>query len=583
MCLEGGARPSTQPEPPTGVMEILGVSDGYGVAATFRGVVALLPAAFFESIVHAMSLRARVALIVLICLTSSCRVPAQDASPGKPALAILLVVDQLRPDLLDRYDALFVGGFRRLLDEGYRFTNATHDHAITATGPGHTTLSTGVYPSRHGIIGNSWSELDLGEWRSVYSVEDLDRTILGHPELPGRSPSNIDRGGLPDWIVASDSSSRVVSVSRKDRAAVGLAAKAVGDVYWLLQDEGHFVTSDFYQSEYPGWVENFNQATMPRIYADSVWDSTIPPEAQSLTRPDTSVFESDGEDTAFPHRALERTGSSDPSALNRWRYQLTPFPDRAVVSLALDAIEELELGQRGSLDYLGISLSQTDLVGHSFGPLSREQLDNLLRLDRELARLFSSLDDALGAGNWVLAMSADHGVLGIPEQLAEEGVDARRLTVGDLGDLRARVTGALESRNEDEDPEEIARAILMNEPFVSAVYTFSEVETGVPVDTFQTLFANSHSRTRRIARAAWAGVHVRFNPNVLLGNSRASHGSPYYYDRHVPIIFLGGEVRAGSSDERVATVDVAPTLAWLSGTEAPDDLDGRVLEEVAPH
>ncbi|MDE2773764.1 MAG: alkaline phosphatase family protein [Gemmatimonadota bacterium] len=435
------------------------------------------------TVYDAMSVPSRAGLLVLFCLTTSCLGPARYPSSGEPALAILLVIDQLRPDLLDRYDALFVGGLRRLLDEGYRFTNATHDHAMTATAPGHTTLSTGVYPSRHGIVGNSWSEFELGEWRSVYSAEDRDRTILGHPALPGRSSANTDRPGLPDWIVASDSGSRVVSISRKDRAAIALAAKAVGDVYWLLQEEGRFVTSDFYQSEYPGWVERFNQATMPRVYADTVWNSTVPSAARSLSRPDTSVYESNGEQTAFPHRGAERMGSSDAGALNRWRYLFTPLPDRAVVSFALNAIEELELGRRGSLDYLGISLSQVDEIGHSFGPLSREQLDNLLRLDRELARLFSSLDEALGAGNWVLAMSADHGVLGIPEQLAEEGADARRLPAGYVRDLRARVTAALERRNEDDDPDEIARTILMNEPFVSAVYTFAEVETGVPVDT----------------------------------------------------------------------------------------------------
>ena len=127
------------------------------------------------TVCHARSLRVQVTLVVVICLTSCVSGQQRSASSGKPALAILLAIDQLRPDLLDRYDTLFVGGFRRLLDEGYRFTNATHDHARTATGPGHTTLSTGVYPSRHGIVGNSWSEFDLGEWRSVYSVEDLDR------------------------------------------------------------------------------------------------------------------------------------------------------------------------------------------------------------------------------------------------------------------------------------------------------------------------------------------------------------------------------------------------------------------------
>ena len=521
----------------------------------------------------------RLMSLVFVVVLLGCR-SLDDASQTEPTLAIILVVDQLRADLLDRYDPLFVGGLRRLRDEGYRFTNATHDHAMTATAPGHATLATGVYPSRHGIVGNSWQEYVDGTWRSVYSMEDLDRKILGYPLLPGRSSANITRGGLPDWISEADPGSRVVSISRKDRSAIGLAAKAVGQVYWLLQQEADFVTSDFYASEYPTWVSDFNETTMPLEYSDSVWESTVPPQAEVLTRPDTSVFESNGEDTAFPHRGVERMGSADPRVLNRWRYLLTPFPDRVVVSLALAAVDELDLGQRGRLDYLGISLSQTDLVGHNFGPLSREQLDNLLRVDAELARLFSGLDDTVGAGRWVLALSADHGVLGIPEQLAEEGLDAGRLTLDDIGELSEGLRGVLGRLPEGQDPEEAARAALMSDPLVAAVYPFSQVEGGVQVDTFEALFANSHSRTRAIAPAAWAGVHVRLRPNVLMGNQRASHGSPYYYDRHVPMIFLGGRVRPGVSSDRVATVDVAPTLAWMTGTRAPGDLDGRILGRV---
>ncbi len=518
--------------------------------------------------------------LALASMLSTCQPAPEAGTSDAPTLAIILVVDQLRADLLDTYDPLFVGGFRRLLDEGYRFENATHDHAMTATAPGHTTLSTGVYPSRHGIVGNSWSELSDGEWRGTYSMGDPDRRILGYPELPGRSSANINRGGLPDWIVAHDPDSRVVSISRKDRSAIGLAAKTVGEVYWLLPSEGGFVTSDFYRSEYPKWISEFNATTMPLVYSDSVWETIVPDGDRWMTRPDTSIFESNGEDIAFPHRAGDRMDSREPSALNRWRSLYTPFPDQAVVALAVAALDELELGQRGSLDYLGISLSQTDLVGHSFGPRSREQLDNLLRLDAQLERLFSALDETVGAGRWVLAMSADHGVLDIPEQLAEEGVDAGRLTVRDLRELRGFINNALEDAAPGEASEEVARAALMTRPLVEAVYTFSEVESGVPVDSFQVLFANSHSRTRTLSPAGWAGVHVRLKPNVLMGNERASHGSPYYYDRHVPLIFLGGSIQAGISDDRVATVDLAPTLAWLTGTIAPDDLDGRVLEDV---
>lgn len=525
---------------------------------------------------------ARIGVLLLIGVTSACRQTSETASAETPALVVLMVVDQLRPDLLHRYDTLFVGGLRRLLDDGYRFTDATHEHAITETAPGHATLATGVYPTRHGIVANTWSEFEEGEWRSVYSMEDLNRPILGYPELPGRSSSNLDRRGLPDWITDADPDSRVVSISRKDRAAIGLAAKAVGEVYWLVDGGGGFVTSDFYHSVYPAWLAEFNATTMPLVYSDSVWESTIPPGASSLTRPDTSRFELDGEHTFFPHRASEMGDATDPRALNHWRYRYTPFPDRVVVALAGEAIRQLELGQRESVDYLGLSLSQTDLVGHFYGPLSREQLDNLLRLDLELGRFFSLLDEAVGPGRWVLAFSADHGVLDIPEHIVERGADAARLTAGDRGELRKRVQVARDGAGADDAPEDAVKAALMTLPFVAAAYTFADIEAEAQVDSFQVLFARSFSRTRAAGPAATAGVHVRLEPNVLfgLGGLPTSHGSPYYYDRHVPMIFLGAMIRPGVSNERVATVDVAPTLAWLIGTTAPDDLDGRVLEGV---
>jgi predicted AlkP superfamily pyrophosphatase or phosphodiesterase len=497
-----------------------------------------------------------------------------------PTLAVLLVIDQLRPDLLERYDAFFVGGLRKILDEGYRFTNATHDHAVTTTGPGHTTLSTGVYPTRHGIVGNSWFELVEGERRSVYSMEDLNRPILGIPELPGRSSANIVRTGLPNWIQDDDPRSRVVSISRKDRSANGMAATSLGEVYWIADRGGEFVTSDFYHSEYPDWITEFNATTIPLVYSDTIWESTIPPEALSLTRPDTSRYELQGEFTAFPHVARELVDASDPRELSHWRWRYTPFPDRAVVALAVEAITEFELGQRGSVDFLGIALSQTDGVGHRFGPLSREQLDNLLRLDRELDRFFSFLDESVGPGRWVVAVSADHGVLDIPEHLAESGVDAKRLSRGDRAQVRAYIQNALDGAGSDEAPEDAVKAALVTLPFVAAAYTFSEVESGVLADSFQVLFAHSHSRTRMVGPAAGNGVYMRYGRNVTSSTSPASHSTPYYYDRHVPMIFLGGTIQPGVSDDRVATVDVAPTLAWLVGTPAPDDLDGRVLESV---
>ena len=544
-----------------------------------------------------MSFVQRIGGFVLLCATTACG-PSNPQAPSVPSdaptLAVLLVIDQLRADLLTGYDHLFTGGLRRLLDDGYRFTNATHDHSMTTTGPGHTTLSTGVYPSRHGIVGNDWSEFRDGELQRMYCVQDGSSPVLGYPELTGRSSRNIVRPGLADWISDADPGARVVSISKKDRAAIGLAAQAKGEVYWIVERGGGFVTSDFYHSEYPEWIAEFNATTMPLIYSDTLWESSVPPEARAFTQPDTSRFELQGEYTAFPHLARELVDANDPGEVNSWRWRYTPFPDRAVVSLASEAIREFELGQRGTVDFLGVALSQTDLVGHRFGPRSREQLDNLLRLDAELGRFFSFLDDEVGPGRWVVAASADHGVLGIPELMAEEGVDARRLTRDERGEIQIRARAAVAAAGEaaagqapadaaaqERARQEAVKAALVELPYIAAAYTFDDVESEVVADSFQVLFANSHSRERLLTPVPWAGVHVRYEPNTLTSSiSAASHSSPYYYDRHVPVIFLGESIRRGESDERVATVDVAPTLAWLTGTPAPDDLDGRILEGV---
>ncbi|HET9948265.1 MAG TPA: alkaline phosphatase family protein [Longimicrobiales bacterium] len=511
------------------------------------------------------------ALLLAACATP----PPAPSADGPPSLIVLTVVDQLTPELLDRYDGLFTRGLRRLRDEGLRFVNATHDHAITHTAAGHTTLGTGVYPARHGIVGNTWYVRDGAEWRAVYSMEDPEQAILGYPDLPGRGPGNIAREGLADWVLAHDPEARVVSISKKDRAAIGLAAHARGGVYWMADEGGEFITSEYYRSDYPEWIARFNREVLPRVYADTIWESRVPAGARALSRPDTAAYEFDGEHVAFPHRPSDRVDPSGPGALPHWRYEYTPFPDRAVAELAIEALRALELGRRGHVDYLAVSFSQTDLVGHYFGPGSREQLDNLLRLDVELGRLLDALDREVGRGRWVLALSADHGVLDAPEYLAASGVDAERLDRAD----RDALIRALQSADE---PDARKRAVL-SLPFVASAYTFEEIERAAPPDSFAVLFARSHSRERVGSLSARFGLYVRYRPYVLdWAAPTATHGTPYLYDRHVPLVFLGAGVRAGTADEAVATVDVAPTLARLAGIPAPPDLDGAPIARLRP-
>jgi hypothetical protein len=499
----------------------------------------------------------------------------------KPALVVYVVVDQLRGDLLERYDSFFTGGFRRLHDEGFRFLSATHDHGTTSTAAGHTALSTGAFPSRNGIVANNWMERTPQGWRSVYCYEDTMTHVLGLPALEGRSPKNLLREGLADWILRADSAAVIVSASRKDRAAIAMAGKTRGHTYWIASNTAQFVTSTFYADDFPGWLERINQVEMPVLFGDSVWEQTAPVAARGASRPDTSVYERDGVHTFFPHRFVDEV--NDPSrhgALNRWGYALTP-PDAALGVFAEDAVRVLGLGDDEITDYLAISFSQTDDIGHDFGPLSREQLENLLHLDRTLGRLMRVLDEEVGENRWVLALTGDHGTISMPEYLAANGVEARRANREELAQLR----GIFEEHREMDGPAEDVASSLVSSleqlPFIADAMTVLELTTPPVADSFTVLMRNSYHPDRWIGGSGsqGSGVVFRYVEGFYPSSSPqgTGHGSPYYYDRFVPLIFLGVGVESGSSMEPVRSVDIAPTLASLAGIEAPDDLDGRPL------
>ena len=525
------------------------------------------------------SLRRPILLTLWSVLLVGCRTTEGGRDVDGPTLVVLIAVDQLRTDMLDRYESLFTGGLRRLLDKGRRFPNGTHDHVHTYTAPGHASLATGVHPTRHGIVGNEWRELRSGEWREVYSMADPEAGILGYPTMPGRSPANLYRGGLPDWISEADAGARVVSISRKDRSAIGFAGRAAGEVYWMTDPVAGFITSSHYRSEYPDWVLRFNREVMPGIYSDTVWESRVPEEAARLARTDTSDYERGGRSGVFPHRPSQAAVQANPAALTVWRFE-TPAPDAAVLGLARAAIAELELGQRSVVDYLAMSFSQVDCIGHRYGPFSVAQLDNLLHLDAVLEDLFQSLDDAVGPEGWVAAFSSDHGILEVPEHLAEAGVDAKRLGREEILTFQRAVLGVVESGAQGDALARGIKSALEELPFVGAAYTFAEVENAqLRPDSFAILFAHSLSRERAVSLPARYGVYHRWRPNYIATSDVTTHGSPYYYDRSVPIIFLGAGIEAGVSREAASTVDVAPTLARLAGIPAPSDLDGRALLE----
>ncbi|HET7321087.1 MAG TPA: alkaline phosphatase family protein [Longimicrobiaceae bacterium] len=490
----------------------------------------------------------------------------------KPALLVLLSVDQLRADLLERYAPYFTGGFHRLLQEGVVYTGV-HMHAGTETAPGHATLGTGVYPSHSGIVANNWYVWKGGEWVRVYNVQDTTERIVGLPGQMGMSPRHLMHTGTADWVLAANPAAKVVSISGKDRSAILMAGKSRGDVYWFDRGVGRFITSTYYAAAYPSWVESFNSQVLPTLW-DSVWVESSPVAARKLARPDTASYEGDAVHTFFPHSyAVEGKGRK----FSAW-VGGTPQVDRAVLELVEAAIPATGLGRDSITDYLDVGLSQTDYVGHGYGPLSREQLDNLMKLDKELADFFAYLDRTVGKGRWVAVLSGDHGSTTMPEWQAAHGKPGQRVTAEMREPAEKAAAEAFRNARVGKGPQAAAEA-YRSFPFVADAYTLTEVSRGTPRDSFVMLYRHSYYPGRVRSAAGELGVDVRLQEGDYPshGSTGTGHGSPYIYDRIVPMIFLGGGLEPVRHAGLVPTVDLAPTLARLGGIPVPDDLDGKAL------
>ncbi len=522
------------------------------------------------------SLRTAAAVVALVAgsaCASSRETQAPSPSADRPKLIVLVVVDQLRADLLDRYGDLYTGGFKRLRETGHSFVNAAHDHAITVTAAGHATLATGVYPGKHGVISNLWLEKSGTTWVPVENIADSTVSIAGATNGRGASPVHLMRSGFAEWLITANAQSKVASVSGKDRGAIQPAAHArSGYVYWFDGAFKRFITSTYYRKSDPEWVTRFNSALIEKYRSDTVWNIAAPRATWARSDRDTLDFEADGAHTFFPHRYRAEGDTS-----NFWLWwENTPNVDVATLEMAENMVTSLELGRDDAPDFLNVSLSVTDRIGHRFGPLSREQMDNLLRLDRELGDFFDFLDRTVGKNRWTIALTADHGVLDSPEDLIARGEYGHRLTVAEnktLDSLRARA---------DSTPDKTAAArelvaALKKLPIIGDAWTQDELLAN-PRDSFAILQRRSMYPGREAGRFSRQGVEFRFIPGIYGAPKGSGHGQTYWYDRHVPLIFMGPGISASRDPSKAATVDFAPTVSSLLGISYPRDLDGKVLD-----
>ncbi len=539
---------------------------------------------------------------------ASCQPVAEN---DRPSLIVLVGIDQFRADYLERYGQVFSGGFKRLLDEGRWYPRAIVDHAPTLSYPGHTTLATGAHPRTHGITSNAWLEtLPSGERRRVFVAIDPQQRILGDPDATGLSPKNLRVTGLADWVRAADPEARAVALSTGPALAMVYGGVALDDetrnhAYWLSSSRGRFVTSSYFRSEFPDWVSEFNEIVMPGFDAYRVWESTVPQEYRGLARADSASYEGDGTHTAFPHSFADvgaggegYSGGYDPEEAGdreyyRWFFN-TPFADEALFELARTAVERLALGQRGGTDYLAIAVKSVDRIGHDYGPLSQEQLDILLRLDRLLGSLLEQLDEYVGQGRYVVAVSADHGAPNITEYEIEEGRPGRRVSEQEIQELLDRVERLVQTYSgpEDELPERIA-VELENADFVARAMTPAELGGEGPADEILRAHRHSYIAGRNTPFPLWTreiiagrvsethpanwGIVVEFTENAQLWTAATTHMSAYDYDRVVPILLMGRGVERGVDSSAARTIDIAPTLAALAGLAYPATVDGTVM------
>lgn len=521
-------------------------------------------------------------LAALLVAAAPCVLLAQSSAPAqRPALVVLIAVDQFRGDYLDRFGAQLTGGLARFRNDAAFFPHAWQDHSNTETAPGHATMLSGREPAHTDIISNN------------RGVPDAAAPLIGAAG-PGASPRRFNGTTLYDWILARDSSARVLSVSRKDRGAILTIGRAKGDVYWFA--DGRFTTSKYYADTLPTWVRDFNTRIPYDRLAGSRWDMLL--SASQYTEPDSVFAENDGADYVFPHTL--------PAAdALRSRLQQYPWMDSLTLALALDGIGATHVGKRSMQsaspnampDLLSISLSTTDAIGHAFGPDSREIHDQVLRVDRWLGQFFASLERDVPAGRIIYVLTGDHGIAPMPEIAIGRTGHGGRVS---LGDIAGASELALESRYRTEFGLEFDNGLVYAD--VAAMRS-----RGIDVD--------SVARTMVVTGTARRGVSVGFTPATLAtsddsvavrwrrtlppalgwiaafgatpdfvwsgGKAIAEHGTPNAFDLSVPISFVGANVVNGRYERLIRTVDIAPTLALLIGVTPTEPIDGVALSEVA--
>jgi predicted AlkP superfamily pyrophosphatase or phosphodiesterase len=545
-------------------------------------------------------------LLVFLLLMSGAELSAQsnNSKNNKPKLVVGIVVDQMRQEYLYRFESKFSeGGFKRLMNEGFMLRNAHYNYAPTVTGPGHASVYSGTTPAMHGIIANDWYDKDLK--KTVNCVSDPKQKVVGSPEGKGAiSPWRMLTSTVTDELeLFTQRKSKIIGVSVKDRGAVLPAGHMADAAYWYDSKSGTFVTSTYYMNVLPDWLNKFNSLKLPDQYLSKVWNTFFPIDQYTASGPDESPYEmkyEGKEKSTFPYdlKALRKMNNEYDLLVH------VPFGNDFLTDMAKATLEGEKLGQHTVPDFLAVSYSTTDIIGHAVGPNAVEIQDTYIRLDRNIEDLLKTLDAKVGAGNYTVFLSADHAVADVAQYLKDNKMPAGYFNYANVQAnlneyLRKYFPGKDVVEEISGDQVYLNQSAFQSDPSTAGVQMIIATELAVKFLMAQEGVANVYSESLLrqgdyseggIKGAIIRGYHAKRSGDIVITLESGwysatrvqgtTHGSAYRYDTHVPILFYGARIPKGSSVRYHTITDIAPTISAILEIKFPSGSTGQPVEEI---
>lgn len=512
----------------------------------------------------------------------------------RPKLVVGIVVDQMRYDYIYRYwDKYSATGFKRLINEGFFCKNANYNYVPTYTAPGHASIYTGTTPAVNGIIANDWFDRTIG--KRIYCVTDNRVTGIGTKEEEGkRSPENLMTTTITDELrLATNMKSKVIAIALKDRSAILPGGHLANASYWYDGSNGSFISSSYYMKELPRWTQEFNNRKLAKRYLSEDWKTMLPIDEYTESLQDDYAYETklQGESKpVFPHHLPDLVKNND--GLNLIR--LTPFGNSLLKDFAIEMITSENMGKSTVTDFMAISFSSTDYVGHTYGPNSIETEDTYLRLDKDISELLDFINTQVGKNNALVFLTADHGGMQIPAYLQELNIPAGYINEAQLADslkkyLNKEYGNPLVQDYYNQavylDHKVIAdKKISLQEvqgKVATFLLTFPKINEAITSSTMsQTQFTEGpRALMQRGFNTNRSGdVLVNYIPQYGFYHATGtSHGVPYSYDTHVPLLFYGWNIKQGSTSEPIVIPDISATLAQLLNIQFPSGCTGKPI------